>query len=185
VGTLGFAAFSLVGCGDDDDGGEGGSLQLATPTPAAGATPIDPFAGAKKGGTLRLDNSIDPPTIDPYGNVSVRTKTMANYVYSRLMKYKTGPEFKQGNVRPTGDLAEKVEASADGLTYTYRIRQGIKFHNLAPVNGRALVSMTALRGRRRPTSERHAASSARSTGRIRRPHGRDETVSRRTPRSWT
>ncbi len=138
VGSLGFAAFSLVGCGDDDDDGGSGKIQLATPTPAAGATPIDPFAGAKKGGTLKLDNSIDPPTIDPYGNVSVRTKTMANYVYSRLLKYKTGPQYKQGNVRPTGDLAEKVEASADGLKYTFRLRQGIKFHNIAPLNGRAL-----------------------------------------------
>ncbi len=37
-------------------------------------------------------------------------------------------------------LAEGWEASKDGKSYTFKLRQGIKFQNVAPVNGRELVS---------------------------------------------
>ncbi len=41
------------------------------------------------------------------------------------------------------DLAEKWEASKDGLSYTFKLRQGIKFHNVPPVNGRELTAEDA------------------------------------------
>jgi ABC-type transport system substrate-binding protein len=34
------------------------------------------------------------------------------------------------------DLAQTIEPSNGGLTYTFKLRQGVKFHNVAPVNGR-------------------------------------------------
>ncbi len=139
VTGVGAAALALAGCGDDSSSAKT-PLQLATPTVATNATAIDPFKDAKKGGVMKLDLTADPPTIDPYGNVSVTTKTVSNYIYSRLMKYKTGPQFNAANVRPTGDLAETVEASADGLKWTFKLRKGTKFHNIAPVNGRAITT---------------------------------------------
>ena len=41
------------------------------------------------------------------------------------------------------DLAEKWEVSKDGLAYTFTLRQGIKFHNVAPVNAREFTSEDA------------------------------------------
>ncbi len=142
AGLAGTAGLALVGCGDDDDGDGGGLSSLATPTTGAATspTPVDPFAGAVKGGTYRHVIYGDPPTLDPHANVSFATKTMANYVYSRLFKYKTGPGILRANVRPTGDLAASAENTPDGLKWTVKLRPNTKFHNVAPVNGRVVTT---------------------------------------------
>ncbi len=87
-----------------------------------------------------MDLTGDPPTIDPYGNTSFNTKGFAAYVYSRLYKYQAGPGIKGADVKPTPDIAEKAESSPDGLKWTVTLRQGAKFHNVAPVNGRAVTT---------------------------------------------
>ncbi len=137
----GASALALVGCGDDDDDDNGGS-QLATNTPAANATPTpaDPLAGAKKGGTYRTYSTGDAPTLDPYGNISFLTKGHAAYFYSRLFMYKAGPGIAYGSVRPTPDLAKTAEATPDGLKWTIKLKDGLKFHDVAPVSGRALTT---------------------------------------------
>ncbi len=144
---VGTASLALVGCGggdDDDDGeGDGGGLSgLATPTVAANTSPtaVNPFAGVVKGGTYRTYATGDPPTIDPHGNLSFITKTMAAYPYSRLYKYKAGPGTLRANVRPTPDVAEKIENTPDGLKWTVSLRKDVKFHDIAPVSGRSLGS---------------------------------------------
>lgn len=141
----GAAGLALVGCGDDDDdddgnGGGGGGIATPTTGPQATATPSDPFAGAKRGGTWKGDLTGDPPTIDPYGNLSFLTKGIAAYVYSRLFRYNTGPGVKQADLQPVGDLAESAEASPDGLVWTIKLKPNVKFHNVAPVNGRAITT---------------------------------------------
>ena len=139
----GVAGLALVGCGDDDDAGGGGS-SLATPTTAAGAqataAPADPFASAKRGGTYKLDSSGDPPTLDPYGNLSFLTKGHAAWHYSRLFKYQTGPGIAPLSVKPIPDIAASAESSPDGLKWTVKLRQDVKFHNVAPVNGRQVTT---------------------------------------------
>lgn len=142
---VGAASMALVGCGggDDDDDGDGSLSSLATPTPASAAaspTAVNPFAGVVKGGTFRTYTTGDPPTLDPHGNLSFLTKGVSCYVYSRLYKYKTGPGIARADVRPTPDLAEKAENSPDGLKWTVSLRKDVKFHNVAPVSGRALNS---------------------------------------------
>ncbi len=142
AGVAGTAGLALVGCGDDDDGGGGGLANLATPTTGAAASPTtaDPFANAQRGGTYRHHITGDPPTLDPYGNVSFATKTVAGYVYSRLFKYKAGPGILRADVRPTGDLATSAENTPDGLKWTVKLRPNVKFHNVAPVNGRVVTT---------------------------------------------
>lgn len=143
LGVLGAASMALVGCGGDDDDDGGSLADLATPTAggaAAASATVDPFAGAKKGGIFRVTQVGDAPTIDPYGNFSYLGKMPATYVYSRLFMYKAGPGIKASDVRPTGDLVETVETSPDGLKWTMKLRPNLKFHDVAPVSGRALTT---------------------------------------------
>jgi len=139
VASAGAAGLALVGCGDDDSGGNNLS-GLATPTSGANATPtpVDVFANAKRGGTFNTFTTGDAPSIDPYGNGSFQTKALASYTYSRLFKYNAGPGVKVADLKPVPDLAEKAEVSADGMTWTITLRKDAKFHNVAPVNGRAV-----------------------------------------------
>jgi len=150
AGGAGAAGLALVGCGDDDDddatpsggtpAGTAAVTQAGSATPATTPTPVDPYAGAKRGGTYRMDQSGDPPTIDPYGNASFLTKGFASYMYSRLFKYNAGVGVKRRELLPVGDLAESAEASPDGLTWTIKLRKDAKFHNVAPVNGRPVTT---------------------------------------------
>jgi peptide/nickel transport system substrate-binding protein len=156
----GAAGLALVGCGGGDDNGGSSLSSLATPTPAAGVTPtvVDPFAGAKKGGTYRWYATGDPPTIDPHGNLSFLTKYISAYVYSRLYKYKPGPGLLRANVRPTPDLAQSAENTPDGLKWTVKLKPGVKFHNVAPVNGRELNSTDVKYSWGRLSDPKNAAS---------------------------
>ncbi|MEO9256689.1 MAG: ABC transporter substrate-binding protein, partial [Tepidiformaceae bacterium] len=139
----GAAGLALVGCGDDDNSS---ATKTAAPagsatkagSPAASATAADPFANAKRGGTMNIIETGNPPSIDPYGNGSFHTKVQAAYVYSRMYKYNAGPGVKLTDLHPVPDLAASSETSPDGMTVTMKIRPDAKFQNVAPVNGRAV-----------------------------------------------
>lgn len=113
----GAAGLALVGCGDDDNGGATKTSEasgIATPTPnkaAASPTPADPYANAKRGGTFKYYTTGDPPTIDPYGNLSFLTKGTAAYPYSRLFRYGTAIGQKTSDIKPVPDLAQSAEPS--------------------------------------------------------------------------
>src|SRR5439155_4473853 len=63
----------------------------------------------------------------------------ASVCYSTLMTYRSGADIQAPSYIPTGDLAESWE-QPDDLTYIFKLRRGVKFHNIAPVNGRELVA---------------------------------------------
>jgi peptide/nickel transport system substrate-binding protein len=57
-------------------------------------------------------------------------------VLSRLFRFKTGPDPKEGtNHDLENDLAVSIE-SPDAITWTAKLRPDAKWHNIAPVNGR-------------------------------------------------
>src|SRR5262249_18745183 len=68
--------------------------------------------------------------------------------YSQLLTYKWGPDIKPPSYVPQGDLAESWTQPAD-LTYVFKLRPGVKFHNVPPVNGRALVAEDVVRSLQR------------------------------------
>jgi peptide/nickel transport system substrate-binding protein len=79
--------------------------------------------------------------LDPRLTNSVGLFQMATLAYNRLLRYPYADEAK-GNADLTlkGDLAESWEGSADFKTWTFKLRQGVKWHNVPPLKGRELVA---------------------------------------------
>ena len=106
------------------------------PAPA-GSTP----AATKQGGSFRfLAWTEDPPSLDPYVNVSFRSQEFAAFFYSRLLMSKKGPGIAAQAYIMDGDLAESWKPSDDGRTYTFTLRPDTKWHNKPPLNGRPLTA---------------------------------------------
>jgi peptide/nickel transport system substrate-binding protein len=63
--------------------------------------------------------------------------------YSGLLKFRSARDIQPGTYLPTGDLAESWEQPDDG-TYIFKLRKGVKFHNVAPVGGREATSADVL-----------------------------------------
>lgn len=79
-------------------------------------------AEGKHGGTLIAAFSADPAGFDPVRGPSGMSHVVIEQVYSTLM-------LLDSDAQPIPGLAESYEASADGLAYTFKLRQGVPFHN--------------------------------------------------------
>ncbi|MFL5759196.1 MAG: ABC transporter substrate-binding protein [Thermomicrobiales bacterium] len=98
--------------------GHGGAftkLSQASPTP-------------KTGGTLKVGLQADPTALDPYKQSLTAIWHVVEHIYNRLVD--VNPDL---TIKP--QLAESWDISDDGLTYTFHLRKGVKFHN-----GRELVA---------------------------------------------
>jgi peptide/nickel transport system substrate-binding protein len=102
----------------------GGTAALAgmalLPLPAlAQETPVD-------GGVLKVAFSADPAGFDPALGPSGMSHVVIEQIYSTLMSL-------DPDAVPYPDLAESYEVSEDGLTYTFKLRDGVKFHDGSPL----------------------------------------------------
>lgn len=82
-----------------------------------------------KGGDIVVTYKDDITTLDPAIGYDWVNWSMIKSLYSRLMDYEPGT----ANLVPS--LAESFDVSADGLTYTFKLRPGVKFSN-----GRTVVA---------------------------------------------
>jgi oligopeptide transport system substrate-binding protein len=71
----------------------------------------------------------DPRTLDPHAAADDNSLLYISNIFDGLVELEPGTT----NIAPA--LAESWELSADGLTYTFKLRDGIRFHN-----GRAVVA---------------------------------------------
>ncbi len=76
----------------------------------------------KKGGILKVGNLGEPPSLDAHWTTATITETLTNHIYEGLYSL-------DSSNRPIPMLAESHTVSKDGLTYTFKLRQGVKFHN--------------------------------------------------------
>ncbi len=94
-------------------------------SPAAGATPAAATT-AKKGGTLIVGSQADAETLDPH----ITTALLATRYLQLLHDNLINRDF-DGSFKP--NIAESWTASADGLTYTFKLRKDVKFHSGKPL----------------------------------------------------
>src|SRR5207244_2520992 len=111
-----------------------GTWPLAPPSALWGAEAGPP----RRGGILR-GRRWDPPHFDPHLTIAPATHFTLSLVYSRLVRHQAGPEVRPGTFSVEPDLAERWE-QPDDTTYIFHLRQGVKWHNKPPVNGRELVA---------------------------------------------
>ena len=108
------------------------------PTPAAAQAPVAVVTSAagstsaSSKDTITIARGGNLRTIDPHGVVGLYEGELLRHIYEPLVR------FKPGTLTPEGVLAEKWEQSADGLTWTFHMRQGIKFQNGEDVTANAL-----------------------------------------------
>ena len=98
------------------------ALMLALAMPAA-AQDYTPDPNAKPGGNIVITYKDDVATLDPAIGYDWQNWSMIKSLYDGLMDYVPGTT----TLRP--GLAESYELSADGLTYTFKLRAGVTFHN--------------------------------------------------------
>ncbi|WP_225768203.1 ABC transporter substrate-binding protein [Inquilinus sp. Marseille-Q2685] len=77
----------------------------------------------KQGGTMTVTYKDDVTTLDPAIGYDWQNWSMIKSLFDGLM------DCKPGTTELAPDLAESFEVSADGLTYTFKLRHGVKFHN--------------------------------------------------------
>lgn len=123
------AVLTVVGCGgsydssDSDDG-----------SPASRSEEGD--------STLRVNFAVAPATLDPAGGCGVSDLALIGNVYARLTKYgsKPGPEntteFDPDTIET--DVAESMDVSDDGRTYTFKLPAGLTFPSGEPVDSEAV-----------------------------------------------
>jgi peptide/nickel transport system substrate-binding protein len=104
--TLMIISMVMSGCGKNDNG-----------------APVSTATGEKvSGGTVRVAMATEPDNLDPYLSAATDTGSMMDNVFDGLFE---GGE--NSDLIPA--LAESYRVSEDGLTYTFVLKKGIKFHD--------------------------------------------------------
>jgi peptide/nickel transport system substrate-binding protein len=103
----------LAACGGGDEGGGTGGGETGGTT--------------KKGGTFTMARNEEPLSLDPI----VPSDNGSIWVIYQMFDQLTTVNEDSSDVVPS--LAESWDVSEDGLTYTFQIRSGVKFHDGSPM----------------------------------------------------
>ncbi|HEX2131935.1 MAG TPA: ABC transporter substrate-binding protein [Actinophytocola sp.] len=107
------AALVLTACAESERGDDGGD------------------SGGQTGGTMTFGTEGAPKLFDPFYATDGPTFRTSQQIFEGLI------EFKPGTAEAAPGLAESWEASEDGLTWTFKLREGVKFHDGTEFNAEA------------------------------------------------
>ncbi|MGH6891247.1 MAG: ABC transporter substrate-binding protein [Dongiaceae bacterium] len=99
------------------------SVSLAAMMIAATPALLPAIADMKQGGEMTVTFKDDLITLDPAIGYDWKNWSVIKTVFDGLMDYKPG------TTELVPDLAESFGVSDDGLTYTFKLRSGVTFHN--------------------------------------------------------
>src|SRR5678810_190602 len=77
-------------------------------------------------------DTYDPRSLDPALSTDVPTGRAVSYVFDGLTRFTPEARVEPG-------LAERWDISPDGLTYTFHLRHGVKFHDGTAFTARHVV----------------------------------------------
>jgi peptide/nickel transport system substrate-binding protein len=94
---------------------------------AASALPLPAIAQGgvgegKRGGDVVVAQQAQPPTLDAQTTTAQASRNITLHIWESLFT-------RDEKSNPQPDLAEGVDIAADGLTYRFPLRTGVRFHN--------------------------------------------------------
>src|SRR3954468_8976707 len=113
LGTALAATLALAGCGSS-----------ATPSSGPAGQPVS-------GGSIVYGADRDPPCLDPHNLGDMPQTYVARQYLDSLVS-----EKRDGTVVPW--LADSWTISPNGLVYTFKLKQGVKFHDGTPLDAAAV-----------------------------------------------
>ena len=141
----GGATAFLVACGGDDKeerpSGSGAQATAATGAGQPAGQAAAPQGQPKVGGTVRYPlyglSSGDPPTLFPFENLTYLAQHPASMHYSRLLRSVAGPNIDAGDyTKLAGDAASGMPEQPDDVTYVFKFRDNLTWHDKPPMSGR-------------------------------------------------
>jgi peptide/nickel transport system substrate-binding protein len=106
---------------------------LAAAVIALGAWPVAAQEKPRPGGELVFAVPSEPPSYDGHQEETFGVMHPVAPHYNTLLRV---DPFDKTGTKPVGDLAESWTVSDDKLTYTFKLRQGVKFHDGAAMTSR-------------------------------------------------
>jgi len=88
-------------------------------------------AGQAEGGNLTFALATSPDTLDPHRSGLAVTVRAIRTIYDNLVV-----QLPDGSIKPW--LATEWSVSEDGKSYTFKLREGVKFHDGTPFNAEAV-----------------------------------------------
>lgn len=134
TGLGAIAAASMVGCGSGDDDDDNGPTNE---TPTSGAGPSPSSETPKAGGDLTLSQAGDPPSLDPQLTTAGNTTNLGRMLYGQLAAYAITADATDLTIEPS--IAASIEI-VDAMTYRFTLRDDVRMHNRAPMDGRLVVA---------------------------------------------
>ena len=126
LGAAGLTGAALIGCGSKKTETKPAGNSGASAT-AAATTVLTP----KAGGRVARAQSGDPPSFDQHGQSSTVANLPSSPMFNTLVQFDPAKsDEKPSDIVP--DLADSWQITPDGLTYTFKLKQGVKFHDGTP-----------------------------------------------------
>src|SRR4029450_161664 len=101
----------------------GSIAALGAPAPPARAAETP-----RRGGVLLAAIAADAPSLDPHQEQTFATIELVARCYSTWLQV-----HPYHYPKVIGDVATEWKVAGDGLTYTFKLRQGIRFHDGSPL----------------------------------------------------
>jgi peptide/nickel transport system substrate-binding protein len=109
----------------------------AAPAASPKATPEPAQTTPKSGGTLNLYVVMDVANMDPLVGATQPERAFSYLWGSRLVTW-AGKDDEGLTLAPL--MAKSIQVAPDGLSYTVNLKEGIRWQNIPPVNGREFTS---------------------------------------------
>src|SRR5690625_1328121 len=128
----------LVACSGSDDstGGDndqGSDTTEPSETDSSSEEEVDEGTGDGAGGTLVFGRGGDSTSLDPSRTTEGETFKVTKNLFETIV------DFEEGGTEIVPGLAHDWEVSEDGLTYTFQLEEGVKFHDGTDFNAEAVV----------------------------------------------